>query len=871
VIQRNILENPGWYTQYTPYQAEISQGRLEALLTFQTMVSELTALPLANASLLDEATAAAEAMSMCRAVDRGKRNTFFVDEACHAQTIDVIRTRAEPLGINVIVGDAATTDIAGLDMFGILLQYPTGDGSVIDYSSIIEAAHAQGALAAMACDLLALTLLKPPGEFGADIAIGSTQRFGVPLGYGGPHAAYISTIEKCKRLMPGRVVGISKDSHGRPAYRLALQTREQHIRRDKATSNICTAQVLLAIMASMYAVWHGPKGLRQIAEQVHSKTLNLARGLQSLGYKLKDGPVFDTLLVNLPGKAAAEIVAAAVKRRINIRQIDDSAVSISIDETTTAQDLRDLLDVFDVGQAGTPTLDELADEIDATYPAGLTRTSKFLTQDIFSRYRSEHNMVRYLQRLQSKDLSLTHSMIPLGSCTMKLTGTSQLQPLSWPAFSALHPYIPLDQARGYTELFSRLEEGLCRITGLDAVSFQPNAGSQGEYTGLLVIRAHHTAQGQHNRNICIIPTSAHGTNPASAVMAGFKVVLVKCDDRGNIDIDDLRARAEEHRDALGALMITYPSTHGVFEEGVREICEIIHERGGQVYLDGANMNAQVGLCRPKEIGADVVHLNLHKTFAIPHGGGGPGMGPIAVAAHLAPYLPGHPVVKSGGEKAIGAVSAAPFGSPSILLISWIYIALLGGEGLKQSTQVAILNANYMARRLKEHYPLLYTGRNGLVAHEFILDARSFKDSAGITVEDIAKRLMDFGFHAPTISFPVPGTLMIEPTECEDRAELDRFCEAMIIIREEIREIEDGQADRESNVLRMAPHSAEVVMADTWDRPYAREKAAFPVEWVRQNKFWPAVGRIDNAYGDRSLVCTFGTAESHDTVGVHGAE
>ncbi|MBI2892517.1 MAG: aminomethyl-transferring glycine dehydrogenase [Deltaproteobacteria bacterium] len=853
VIQRNVLENPGWYTQYTPYQAEIAQGRLEALLVFQTMVADLTGLPIANASLLDEATAAAEAMHMCAASPcpaRDGRTAFFVAEDCHPQTIAVVRTRARPLGIEVRVGP--TSDVDPSRLFGMLLQYPTTDGRIRDYGPLVERAHAAGTLVVVATDLLALTLLRPPGELGADIAVGSSQRFGVPLGYGGPHAAFLSARESLKRQVPGRIVGISRDAAGKPAYRLSLQTREQHIRREKATSNVCTAQVLLAVMAGMYAVYHGPKGLRRIAERVHRMTKILHLGLRRMGLDPGAEPFFDTLRVR--GAHAATVIGAARDRRTNLRPYDDGSIGVALDETVARADLRALFEAFAGGKSPGFTAEELAASVDSAAPAAFARSSAFLTHSVFNRYHSEHELTRYLKRLENRDLSLTTSMIPLGSCTMKLNGTSEMFPLSWPAFSRLHPFAPAEQARGYAELCASLEQILAEITGLGAVSLQPNAGSQGEYAGLLVIRAWHECRGQGHRKVCLIPVSAHGTNPASAVMAGYSVVPVACDHRGNVDLGDLEAKADQHRNDLAALMVTYPSTHGVFEEGIRAVCDAVHSRGGLVYMDGANMNAQVGLCRPGDIGADVCHLNLHKTFAIPHGGGGPGMGPIAVAGHLAPFLPGHPLAKVGGERAIGAVAAAPWGSPSILPISWVYVSLMGSEGLTRATEVAILNANYMARRLEGHYQVLFTGQQGRVAHEFIVDARPFK-AAGIEVDDIAKRLMDFGFHAPTMSFPVPGTLMIEPTESESREELDRLCEALIAIRAEIKAIEEGRMDRADNPLKNAPHTAAAVTADRWTHPYGREQAAFPAPWVRERKFWPAVARIDNAWGDRNLVST----------------
>jgi len=862
VIQRNVLENPGWYTQYTPYQPEISQGRLEALLNFQTMVSDLTALPLANASLLDEATAAAEAMTMCLAASRVSDQRMFVAEDCHPQTIAVIETRARALGIEIDVGPIDGLDLARRPAFAVLVQYPATDGRIRDYQPVAASAHAAGAWLVVATDVLALTLLRPPGEFGVDIAVGSAQRFGVPLGYGGPHAAFLAARDDFKRLLPGRLVGVSKDDRGRVAYRLALQTREQHIRRDKATSNICTAQVLLAILASMYAVYHGPAGLRRIARRVHGMTQMLAEGLRRLGWRVDDGPFFDTLRVRLGKDPAARVLAAAHRRCINLRDHGDGSLGISLDEATTADDLARLVSSFALDTPLELTFEELATPLaDTDYEAPHARTSDFLAHEVFGRYRSEHEMLRYLDRLAAKDVSLARSMIPLGSCTMKLNGTSLMLPVTWPEFARLHPFAPPEQALGYEKLMRQLERWLCEITGFQAASLQPNSGAQGEYAGLLVIRAFYESRGDLGRDVCLIPTSAHGTNPASAVLAGLRVVPVACDARGNVDLADLEARAAEHAPRLAALMITYPSTHGVFEVSIRRICEIVHRSGGQVYLDGANLNAQVGLCRPGDYGADVCHLNLHKTFCIPHGGGGPGMGPIAVAEHLVPYLPGHPVIATGGERAIGPVSAAPFGSASILPISWAYIALMGERGLRKASQVAILNANYMARRLAPHYPILYTGQHDLVAHEFILDLRRFKESAGIAVDDVAKRLMDFGFHAPTMSWPVAGTMMIEPTESESREELDRYCDAMIAIREEIRAIEEGRIDRENNPLRRAPHTAESLVDEAWDRPYTREQGAFPAPWVRERKFWPPVGRIDHAWGDRNLQCTCPSVES----------
>ncbi len=863
VIQRTILENPGWYTAYTPYQAEISQGRLEALLNFQTLVTDLTGLEIANASMLDEGTAAAEAMMMCHRLkeggDAGPRS-FFVSAACHPQTIDIVRTRAEPLGIDVVVGDHRTFAF-GAGCFGVLVQYPDTTGSVHDYAAFFAAAHAAGAFTIVAADLLALTLLRAPGEFGADVAVGSAQRFGVPLGFGGPHAGFLATKDAFKRQMPGRLVGVSKDSAGDPAMRLALGTREQHIRRDKATSNICTAQVLLAVMASMYAVYHGPAGLRKIARRVKALTDLLAAGLRTAGVKVNADPVFDTLTVT--GVAAARLHAAAEARKINLRPIDAYAVGISLDECSTVAEVELLASFF--SEAAAAEVARLAAAPAAVaageFPAPLARTSAFLAHPTFHRYHTEHEMLRYIKRLEAKDLSLVHSMISLGSCTMKLNAASEMFPVSWPEFSKLHPFAPAAQTRGYQRLFKDLETWLAEITGFAAVSLQPNAGSQGEYAGLLVIRAYHRARGEGHRNVCLIPTSAHGTNPASAAMCGFKVVPVACDANGNIDVADLDAKAAAHARDLAALMVTYPSTHGVFESAIRDICATIHRHGGQVYMDGANMNAQVGLTSPGFIGADVCHLNLHKTFCIPHGGGGPGMGPIGVAAHLAPHLPGH-VFGCGlgtqpstlNSQLSGAVSAAPFGSASILVISWMYIRMMGPDGLLAATKAAILNANYVAKRLEAFFPVLYRGNAGLVAHECIVDFRGWKKH-GLEVEDAAKRLMDYGYHAPTMSFPVPGTLMIEPTESEAKAELDRFCDAMISIHGEMQAVVNGESDKTNNPLKHAPHTAKAVLADEWTRPYSRETAAFPDRHTRAAKFWPAVGRVDNVYGDRNLVCS----------------
>jgi glycine dehydrogenase len=854
VIKRNVLENPGWYTQYTPYQPEIAQGRLEALLNFQTMVADLTGLEIANASMLDEATAAAEAMTMClRAQKRGSMaNTFFVSELCHPQTIAVVETRAEPFGIDVVVGDHNSYDFSD-DIFGVLVQYPATNGDIYDYEEFFAKAHEKGAQTVVATDLLALTLLRPPGEFGADVAVGNSQRFGVPMGYGGPHAAFMATHEGYTRQLPGRLIGVAVDSRGAPALRLALQTREQHIRRERATSNICTAQVLLAIMASMYAVYHGPEGLERIARRVRLLTRLLEQGLNALDFETNTTPVFDTLTVHATVADRDAIRERALAQEINLRYFDDGSIGISLDEVTKLADVSALLGAFGAAD-GQFDLEAMAEVTELAYDAPFARTSDYLTHPIFHSYHSETEMLRYITKLQSRDLSLAYSMIPLGSCTMKLNATAEMEPVTWPEFASLHPFVPRDQAEGYQILFQRLEAWLAEITGFAGISLQPNAGSQGEYTGLMVIRAYHKSRGEGHRNVCLIPSSAHGTNPASSVMAGLNVVVVACDENGNVDVDDLRKKAEKHQDKLAAMMITYPSTHGVFEPDIRQLIDIVHEFGGQVYLDGANMNALVGLAQPGEFGADVCHLNLHKTFTIPHGGGGPGMGPIGVAEHLKPFLPSHPVVPNvGGSQGIGPVSAAPWGSPSILPIPYAYIAMMGAEGLTQATRVAILNANYVAKRLDPHYPVLYKGAKGYVAHECIVDLRPLKDSAGIPVDDVAKRLMDYGFHAPTMSFPVPGTLMIEPTESESKAELDRFCEAMIKIREEIRAVEEGRYDAEDNPLHNAPHTAQM-LADEWTHPYSREEAAFPAEWVKDYKFWPSVGRVDNVYGDRNLFC-----------------
>ncbi|MEL6814127.1 MAG: aminomethyl-transferring glycine dehydrogenase [Cyanobacteria bacterium J06598_3] len=857
VIQRNILENPGWYTQYTPYQPEISQGRLEALLNYQTMVTDLTGLEIANSSLLDEGTAAAEAMSMSFGVCKNKAakaaKRFWVSAACHPQTIDVIKTRSQPLGIEVVIGDHRTEDFSE-PYFGALFQYPATDGAIFDYTDVIAAAKAAGTIVTVAADLLSLTLLKAPGEFGADIAVGNTQRFGVPLGYGGPHAAFFATKQAYARKLPGRLVGLSKDSKGAPALRLALQTREQHIRRDSATSNICTAQVLLAIIASTYAVYHGPAGLKGIASRIRTLTTALADGLRRLGYPLGTDPVFDTLTVTT-NEQTNDILARAAERQINLR-IDPAkpgepqTLGISLDETTGPEQLLALLEIFAFNRS-VPTLDSLRLEV---LPEKFQRTSAYLTNAVFNQYHSETELLRYLYTLQKKDLSLADAMIPLGSCTMKLNATAEMIPITWPEFGQIHPFAPLSQTQGYQTLFTQLEAWLSNITGFAGVSLQPNAGSQGEYTGLLVIHQYHESRGDTHRNICLIPQSAHGTNPASAVMAGMKVVAVKCDSEGNIDVADLEAKAEKHKENLSALMVTYPSTHGVFEESIKAVCEIVHTRGGQVYMDGANMNAQVGLCSPGDIGADVCHLNLHKTFCIPHGGGGPGVGPIGVAAHLVPFLPGHTLVKTGGDQAIGAVSAAPWGSASILPISWMYIQMMGPDGLKQASEVAILSANYIAKRLEGHYDILYKGSSGLVAHECIVDLREFKKSAHVNVDDIAKRMIDYGFHPPTMSWPVAGTIMVEPTESESLSELDRFCNAMIAIREEIKQIESEAISAEESPLLHAPHTT-ADLVDEWNRSYSREAAVFPTQWTRDRKFWPSVNRIDQAFGDRNLICT----------------
>jgi len=858
VIKRNVLENPGWYTAYTPYQAEVSQGRLEVLLNFQQMIMDLTGMELANASLLDEATAAAEAMAMSKRVSKSKSNTFFVSHDCHPQTIAVVQTRARPMGFEVVVGDAYQ-ELDKHEYFGVLLQYPGSSGAAHDIGEVVEQAHNQQALVTVATDLLSLVLLKSPGEMGADIVVGSAQRFGVPMGYGGPHAAFFATRDAYKRSTPGRIIGVSIDSQGKPALRMALQTREQHIRREKATSNICTSQVLLAIIAVLYAIYHGPDGLSLIAGKVHRMTLILAEGLRRLGFNVVHDTFFDTLTVRVRGQAA-RIAARARESRINLRIVDADHLGISFDETTRRTNLRTLWRVFATKASECLDIDELDAAVQDCIPENLRRTSKFLTHPVFDLYHAETEMLRYLRWLAAKDIALDRAMIPLGSCTMKLNATTEMTPVTYRQFSAMHPFAPLEQAQGYEQLFEELEDMLCEITGFDAISMQPNAGSQGEYAGLLTIRKYHETRGEGHRDICLIPASAHGTNPASARMAGLKVMVVACDQQGNVDVEDLKAKSQQHRNNLAALMITYPSTHGVFEEAIREICQIIHDHGGQVYMDGANLNALVGICKPAEIGADVSHINLHKTFCIPHGGGGPGMGPIGVVAHLAPFLPDHPVVDgvnpaAGDAGTIGAVAAAPWGSAGILPISWAYIAMMGAAGLRRATEVAILNANYIAHRLAPHYPVLYTGKNGMVAHECIVDLRPIKESCGITVEDVAKRLVDYGFHAPTMSFPVAETLMIEPTESEAKREMDRFCDAMIAIRKEITAIEAGKADPVDNLLRNAPHTHHLLLEDEWSRPYSREEAFFPLPALREDKYWPPVGRIDNVYGDRNLICS----------------
>ena len=880
VVLRNVLENPAWYTAYTPYQAEVSQGRLEALLNFQQMVMDLTGMELANASLLDEATAAAEAMAMARRVSKSKSARFFVDADCHPQTIAVVRTRAASLGIDVTVGDpyeAFAPDATGEDVFGVLVQYPGSSGALRDPSAVVERVHAVKGIAVFAADLLAACVIEPPGAFGADIVVGSAQRFGVPMGFGGPHAAFFATRDAYKRQTPGRIIGVSVDARGHTALRMALQTREQHIRREKATSNICTAQVLLAVMAAMYAVYHGPERLRAIAERVHRLTRALAAGLAAAGREVVTGAYFDTITVRVPGEAEA-LAGRARDSGYNVRRIDGDHIGLSLDETTRREDVRGVIGALGGAGAGSHGVD--LDALDAAAPdviGALARAGGYLTHPVFHEHHSETEMLRYLRRLAAKDVALDRSMIPLGSCTMKLNATAEMIPVTFPGFAALHPFVPADQAEGYRELCTGLERMLCAITGFDAVSLQPNAGSQGEYAGLLCIRRYHESRGEGGRDVCLIPASAHGTNPASAIMAGMRVVVVDCDESGNVDLRDLELKAREHGERLGALMITYPSTHGVFEEGIIDICNVVHEHGGQVYMDGANLNAMVGLSRPARIGADVSHINLHKTFCIPHGGGGPGMGPIGVRSHLAPYLPDHPVVAGVNPVAdrrgtIGAVSAAPWGSAGILPISWAYIAMMGARGLRRATEVAILNANYVAARLGgafpvlytgETFPVLYTGESGYVAHECIIDLRAVKASCGVTVEDVAKRLVDFGYHAPTMSFPVPDTLMIEPTESESKAELDRFCEAMLAIRGEIAEIEAGTVAREDSALAHAPHTPDLLLAERWTRPYSKERAFFPLAGSREDKFWPPVARVDNVYGDRHLACACPPPEAYD--------
>ena len=866
VILRNVLENPAWYTAYTPYQPEISQGRLEALLNFQTMVSDLTGLDIANASLLDEGTAAAEAMSLARRFAKAKSAKFLVSDLCHPQTIEVVRTRAEGQGIEVIVGDASMA--AAHDIFGLLLQYPASTGAVIDYRKLILSVQIKGAVVAMATDLLSLTLLTPPGELGADIAIGNSQHFGVSMGFGGPHAAFMACKDAYKRQLPGRLVGVSVDTMGNPAYRLTLQTREQHIRREKATSNICTAQALLAVMASMYAAYHGPVGLKRIALYVHRLAATFAKGAALLGHNIPDAAFFDTVKVDT-GTETDAIIQRALAKKINLRRVDAGSVSVSLDETTTAEDIDVLWQIFAPVGKTPPAFAAIEASVDMMIPTDLQRTSAYLTHPVFNRHHSETAMLRYLRMLADRDLALDRTMIPLGSCTMKLNATTEMIPVTWPEFADIHPFAPDDQTVGFREMITDLEKMLCEITGYDAVSLQPNSGAQGEYAGLLAIQAYHRARDEAHRNIVLIPSSAHGTNPASAQLAGMDVVVVACDSDGNVDVADLKRQAEAHKNDLAALMVTYPSTHGVFEDAIVDICKIVHEHGGQVYLDGANMNALVGTARPGKFGADVSHLNLHKTFCIPHGGGGPGVGPVAVRAHLAPYLPARATIDVGHP--VGPVSAAPYGSASILAISWAYITLMGAEGLKQATEVAILNANYIAAKLAPHFPVLYTGKGGLVAHECIIDPRALKEKTGVSAEDIAKRLVDFGFHAPTLSFPVSGTLMVEPTESESKEELDRFIEAMITIREEIRAVEEGKSDRDDNPLRNAPHTAAVVMSDEWAHDYTRQRAAFPVKGLKQTKYWPPVSRIDNVYGDKNVFCSCPPLLSYQPEAVQAAE
>lgn len=851
VIERNLLRNPAWYTAYTPYQAEISQGRLEALLNFQTMISDLTGMEIANASMLDEATSAAEAMTLCQRMSKSKGSKFFIADSCHPQTIAVVANRALHFGIEIVVGDPFK-DLADIDLFGVLLQYPCSTGEILDYRELVQQVHERKALVAVAADLLSLTLLTPPGEFEADVVVGTSQRFGIPLGYGGPHAAYMATRDAFKRSMPGRLIGVSVDSRGKPALRLALQTREQHIRREKATSNICTAQALLAIMASMYAVYHGPNEIRRIAQRIHRLTVILANGLRDLGHTVPTKYFFDTITVTT-GNATEFVMAAARSEKINLRHVDVNTIGISLDEKATPRDVQKLFNIFTHDRGDQVSIDTIDAKAKSCLPKALVRTSQYLTHPVFNKHHSETDLMRYMRKLADKDLALDRSMIPLGSCTMKLNAATQLVPVTWPGYARIHPFVPLDQAQGYQQLFIELEQMLCACTGYDAVSLQPNSGAQGEYAGLLAIKAYHQSRNEGHRNICLIPASAHGTNPASAQMAGMKVIVVGTAKSGNIDMDDLKAKAEKHSNELAAIMITYPSTHGVFEEDVTDVCELIHSHGGQVYIDGANMNAMVGICAPGKFGGDVSHLNLHKTFSIPHGGGGPGVGPIGVREHLKPFLPSTNI--NNQQNSPGPVSATPYGSASVLPISWAYITLLGRQGLPKATAVAILNANYIARRLNDHFPILYTGPNGLVAHECIIDTRIVKETAGITVDDIAKRLIDYGFHAPTMSFPVPGTLMIEPTESESKEEIDRFCDAMISIRKEIKAIEDGEMDAEDNPLKNAPHTIDMVCADDWNHAYSRDQAAYPLPSLRNDKYWSPVGRVDNVFGDMNLVCS----------------
>ncbi len=866
VILRNVLENPGWYTAYTPYQAEVSQGRLEALLNFQQMVMDLTAMDLANASLLDEATAAAEAMAMAQRVAKSKSKRFLVSADCHPQTIAVVKTRAHTLGYEVEIGDPFDPAVIEGDFFGVLVQYPGSSGVVKDLSELAQRVHEKKALLVVAADLLSLVMLTPPGEMGADVVVGSAQRFGVPMGYGGPHAAFFATRDAYKRATPGRIIGVSVDSQGKPALRMALQTREQHIRREKATSNICTAQVLLAVIAALYGIYHGPDGLKLISGRVHRMTQIAAEGLRRLNHTIVHDTFFDTLMVRVPGQAN-RIAARARESRINLRVFDANHLGITLDETTKRENIETLWQVFSTKANQVLDVYALDEEVAEVIPEPLKRRSDFMTHAVFHLYHAETEMLRYLRWLAAKDLALDRAMIPLGSCTMKLNATSEMIPITWRDFSAMHPFAPLDQSQGYQQLFEELEDMLCEVTGFDAVSLQPNAGSQGEYSGLLTIRMYHESRGEGHRNICLIPSSAHGTNPASAHMAGMDVVVVGCDAHGNVDVADLKAKAETHSNELAAIMITYPSTHGVFEEAIREICDIVHAHGGQVYIDGANLNALLGVAKLGKIGADVSHINLHKTFCIPHGGGGPGMGPIGVGAHLAPFLPDHVVVDgvnpaAEGRETVGQVSAAPWGSASILPISWAYITLMGGTGLKKATEVAILNANYIAKRLAPHYPILYTGKNGMVAHECIIDLRAFKETCGITVDDVAKRLVDYGFHAPTMSFPVADTFMVEPTESEAKRELDRFCDAMIAIRQEIAAVESGEVDAQNNLLKNAPHTHHLLLEGDWSHPYSKEAAYFPLPTLREDKYWPPVGRIDNVFGDRHLVCSCPPMEAY---------